>query len=277
MTFAAAAASGYGIQVRYVGSVSAPMQEAVSAAVAKWTRAVIGDVADVSVNLPAGSCAGVSYSALREVVDDLLIFVQVVAIDGPGKTLGSSAPCYVRSTGRLPILGGIKLDAADVSQMDAQGTLADVVLHEIGHILGIGTLWSEFSLLVDAGTSTVSFTGTRATEAFQAAGGSNWLGVPVENTGGTGTRDSHWRESSLGNELMTGFIDLGTNPLSAISIASLGDLSYTVDLAAADGFSVVAAARAAPAGTAIELLDDVAPEPLFEIDENGVVRPVQPR
>jgi hypothetical protein len=29
--------------------------------------------------------------------------------------------------------------------------------------------------------------------------------VPVENSGGSGTRDAHWRESEFGNEVMTGY------------------------------------------------------------------------
>ena len=40
------------------------------------------------------------------------------------------------------------------------------------------------------------FTGVQALSAFNAVGGSNYTAsakVPVENTGGTGTADAHWR------------------------------------------------------------------------------------
>ena len=40
-------------------------------------------------------------------------------------------------------------------------------------------------------------------------------------TGGAGTRDGHWRESVLANELMTGWINAGSNPLSVLSVRSL--------------------------------------------------------
>src|SRR4051794_6205534 len=48
--------------------------------------------------------------------------------------------------------------------------------------------------------------------------------VPVENTGGPGTRDSHWREAVFGNELMTGFVGPAGNPLSRTTVGSLQDL-----------------------------------------------------
>ena len=44
--------------------------------------------------------------------------------------------------------------------------------------------------------------------------------------GGPGTRLSHWRESVLNNELMTGFLNLGENPLSRITAGSMRDLGY---------------------------------------------------
>lgn len=52
----------------------------------------------------------------------------------------------------------------------------------------------------------------------------------------------HWRLTTsgvlLGNELMTGFLDAGTNPLSSLTIASLQDLGYEVSFDAANQFSL---------------------------------------
>jgi hypothetical protein len=63
--------------------------------------------------------------------------------------------------------------------------------------------------------------------------------VPVEGSqGGDGTINSHWRETTFNNELMTGFLNTGTNPLSKMSIKSLEDLDYTVDVSAADPFTI---------------------------------------
>jgi hypothetical protein len=63
----------------------------------------------------------------------------------------------------------------------------------------------------------------------------------VEGTqGGPATLYSHWRESTFNNELMTGFIQQGSNPLSVMSIRSLEDLNYTVNPAAADPYTLPA-------------------------------------
>ncbi|HEY8312259.1 MAG TPA: hypothetical protein VIG47_16955, partial [Gemmatimonadaceae bacterium] len=66
------------------------------------------------------------------------------------------------------------------------------------------------------------------------------LGVPIENTGkvGDGTRDSHWRASVFGHELMTGTIHNGLNPLSLVTIETLADFGYAVVPEAADDFDV---------------------------------------
>ena len=103
-------------------------------------------------------------------VDDILIFVELVDIDGAGKTLGQAGPCYIRSDDSLPVVE-LKLDQADLQHMEAIGTLDNVVLHEIGHVLGIGTLWPTKNLLVGAGTVDPQFVGTSRIAAYHSMGG----------------------------------------------------------------------------------------------------------
>jgi hypothetical protein len=225
---------GYGIEIRFTGSVPGSQQSIFDAAAGWWTRAISGDLPSVPMSVPAGAC-GVPHAAINEVVDDLIIFVAVSPIDGPGKILGSAGPCFIRSGG-LPVLGVMYLDAADVDQMQINGTLEAVVAHEMGHILGVGTMWG--GMVVGAGSSDPYFTGSAAVSAFLASGGSGYPGnpVPVENTGGPGTRDSHWRESVFGSELMTGWINGASAPLSSVTLASLVDLGYTVNVNLSSGF-----------------------------------------
>jgi hypothetical protein len=165
-------------------------------------------------------------------------------------------------------------DVDDLDMLEGKGLLEAVFLHEMGHVLGFGSVWSDLDLLVDAaetGGSDPHFTGSRAIAAFNNAGGSGYAGakVPVETNGGLGTSDVHWRESVLDNELMTGFLNEGANPLSAISVASLGDLGYRVDLSAADGYSFTAALRAAATGKRLQLKDDVLRLPIRGVDASG--------
>ncbi|MXX54339.1 MAG: hypothetical protein F4106_08740 [Gemmatimonadetes bacterium] len=51
--------------------------------------------------------------------------------------------------------------------------------------------------------------------------------------------DGHWRESVMGNELMTPATQLGESaPLSAITIQTLADLGYRVNVGLADSYSL---------------------------------------
>jgi hypothetical protein len=72
--------------------------------------------------------------------------------------------------------------------------------------------------------------------------------VPLENTGGAGTADSHWRETIFRNELMSGFVAAPGNPLSRVTAGSLQDLGYTVDLSAAEPFGLPNLVELAEAG-----------------------------
>ena len=119
------------------------------------------------------------------------------------------------------------------------------------------------------------FPGSAAIAAFDLVGGSSYTGgqkVPVENQeGGPGTRDSHWRTSVFANELMTGFLNTGSNPLSRVTVASLGDLGYVVDEAGADDFMslIVTPPPAAPGLEPLPLGDDILRGPVYLVDSDG--------
>jgi hypothetical protein len=237
-----APSSSFHIDVRYVVPVATEYRQVFAAAVARWQNVIIGDLSAEYADLPANSCG--NSPALDELIDDLLIFVELVPIDGVGQVLGSAGPCYVRSEGLLPVLGTMRFDVADLDRLWFNGSLADVIQHELGHVLGIGTLWPLYSLLQGAGSDDPYFSGALGMSRFTLAGGliPSGRGVPVENTGSAGTRDSHWRETTLQNELMTGWLISAGNPLSAITIGSLADMGYTVNMFAADPFTLSSAA-----------------------------------
>jgi hypothetical protein len=230
---------GFNIDMRFMGEMpNAVVLAAFRNARERWQRIITGNLPSVQFKQPAGSCAGIAHPALDEVIDDLIIFVRVTPIDGPFGFAGFAGPCWVRGSSGLPFMGGITLDSDDTDRLAAKGTLIDLILHEIGHVLGIGTLWNDpqFSLLQGGGGSDPQYTGRRARHGFVLGGGLTPEGVPVENTGGQGTRDGHWRESILGNELMTGVLNSTGNPLSSITIGSLMDLGYQVNFGAADPY-----------------------------------------
>ena len=90
------------------------------------------------------------------------------------------------------------------------GRLPAVVLHEMLHVIGIGTLWRTRDMLVGSGTSDPRFIGTLAgAQCISSGGFSNCSDgrVPAENLGGSGTAEVHWRESVFDREVMTGFVE----------------------------------------------------------------------
>ncbi len=225
--------SGFSIQVR-VSGLTPGQQNAFQQAANRWAQVIIGDLPNATYN-------GVA-------VDDLLIDASAVAIDGPGGVLGQAGPDRFRTGSQLPYHGSMEFDTADLAALEANGQLTAVVLHEMGHILGIGTIWDNLGLLSGAGTSNPRFVGAQATTQYNAIFGRNENGVPVENSGGSGTADSHWRENILGNEVMTGYVNSGANPLSRITVGSLADLGYQVNLSAADNYAPPGASLVAGGG-----------------------------
>jgi len=97
----------------------------------------------------------------------------------------------------------------------------------------------------------------------------------VENCCGSGTRNSHWRESVFDTELMTGFLNFGANPLSVVTTASMGDLGYLVHYAASDTYLLSLPLRAGPSPVR-PLGDDILRWPIAVLDAAGRVTQVIP-
>src|SRR5438309_972235 len=224
------------------------------------------------MNIAAGQCTSRA-PAVNETVDDILIFAILDSIDGPGKILGQAGPCWIRgpmpATGKwLPIIGVMFFDTADVHNLEMSGLFDEVVTHEMGHVLGFGTIWSGSYLNLVVGPTTQGgtdphFVGPQALAAFDRIGGTGYTAgakVPVENccTPGGGSNDAHWREAVFGDELMTSFLGASgvPKPLSVLTVASMGD----------------------EGGQAVPLVDDILRLPIGVVDARGrFVQWVMPR
>ncbi len=256
-TVSATVATAYSLEVRYFGGDPTPeVRTAFDNSAARIRGAITGSLPSVvftNRDLSGSQSCGVP-AVLNETVPGVVIFAQVHPIDGPGKVLGAAGPCLIRSTSRLTVIGVMEFDEVDLAGLVASKRLEDVILHEMLHVVGFGTLWDQKtpSLLVGAGGPDSRFIGATAIQACSEAGGTTLCagGVAVENCVGLsncggGTRDSHWREGTttlpgFRTELMTGFVSGAgiPNPFSNMSVQSLGDLGYVVNANASDPYTV---------------------------------------
>ena len=227
----------YDIVLRFQGSPTAEQQAFFNAAATRWESVVVRGVPATFVDVAQDDCGDGTNAAISQVVDDLVIDVVLTPIDGPSGVLGQAGACSLAFSDRLPRFGVMKFDTADVANLISQGRFDETVTHEMAHVLGYGGLWGPaFKALLVDDASDPRFSGARSIAEWSQLGRTGT--VPVEAGGGPGTARSHWRETTFDTELMTGFLDPGSNPLSRLSIASLADLGYQVDLAQADAYSL---------------------------------------
>ena len=129
-------------------------------------------------------------------------------------------------------------DTADVVSLETGGRIEDVILHEMAHVLGFGTLWSRKNLIQGSGTMDPRFIGAASIREYTDLDPDGGGTVPLSNTGGAGTREGHWRELIVGDELLTGFLSGTDRPLSRLSVAAFEDIGYEVDYTSADPFTL---------------------------------------
>jgi hypothetical protein len=280
VSFTATAApdpTSFNIGLQYLSTPTPSQRQAFTDARLRWQGAITGDLEDGL--LQATAVCGPGSPDFNQEIDDVVILVSLVEIDGPGDILASAGPCWVRDT-YLSILGVMQFDTADLRTVESSGLLSTVVEHEMAHVLGFGLVWDSLALIADPSLPPASgtdphFTGAQAINAFNSVGGTGYVAgakVPVENSGGPGTADGHWRESVFGSELMTGYVNQGQNPLSVVTLAALADQGYAVDLAAADPYSgLMLALRAFDNRPQLLLRNDIRRGPVRKVDRSGRV------
>jgi hypothetical protein len=230
---------GFQITLRFLNGATASQDAVFRTAAAKWQSIITGDVPNTSGSIPARGCGNdFPTPPFNGPIDDVLIDVVLQPIDGAGNILGAAGPCLARKADRLTLYGIMLFDTADLDAIQQAGVLDEVIVHEMGHVLGFGTLWDFGRNLLQGTAADPRFVGPLAIAGYKSVGGRG-SSVPVEEGFGPGTRFSHWDEETFDEELMTGFISLrGESPLSIVSVGSMGDLGYVVNNAAADAYKL---------------------------------------
>ncbi len=186
-----------------------------------WEQVVVGDLPDWITPLPADPSG--CHPAVDRPIDDLLVIIEVVRLDGPGNQLGDVKICRTRPNG-LPLVSRIRLDHDDLDRVDDQVGIERALRHFLGHALGLGTGWAGRADLADPaglrylGQSTV-----------QAANWSRWVPddpvllpwdvVPLGDV-------IHWADA-VGSDIMTATLTRQSE-ISTLSAAALRELGYLV-------------------------------------------------
>jgi len=214
------AGTAYNVTIDFVGTWTAELQSAFIEAADYLSTIILGDLPDALVD-------GIA-------IDDITITATLDTIDGVGGILGSAGPRELRGDGSyLPATGAMTFDSADAQNQLGLGNWEAIILHEMMHAMGFGSLWSLMGLTSGSvGGGDLRFTGANATDVYQsefpgiaANDPGAPLGVPVETDGGSGTAGSHWDEVLFNAELMTGYVDTGSF-VSLMTIAALEDMGY---------------------------------------------------
>ncbi|MEO7360928.1 MAG: leishmanolysin-related zinc metalloendopeptidase, partial [Gemmatimonadaceae bacterium] len=252
------------------GAPSARQQLAVSRAIAKWRSVIVGNTGASRVKLDAQNCGRNWTPAVDEMVTNVLILARIGPIDGTGGIGGDAGPCVLHSSTGLTSFGTMLFDSADLASLESSGLIDGVVAHEMGHVLGVGSLWTEKNLITDLNMADPIFVGASAKQQFALLlSGYSGRPVPVENVGGSGSTGGHWRESVFRNELMTSVINSGTNPLSRVTVASLKDVGYDVSFVGADAFSITSQLMSSASPFGVQWTNDIHVTPLFTSDWQG--------
>ena len=195
------------------------------------------------------------------------ISVASIPISVNATTSGLAAANYSSSTiqggFRLATSGFMNVNVNEIENFanwqgvnpNGRNYIDELLAHEVGHVLGIGTLWTVNNVYE---TNTFQYTGAYGLAAYQAEFNQAAAFIPVEDAGNTGTPNAHWDQlmrsspqegnpndpyslsplvgvtdqygRDRGLELMTGAIDPDYSEpfLSRFTVQSMRDMGYTV-------------------------------------------------
>ncbi len=216
----AASAAPFTISVNFTGGLTSSQQSIFSTAANIW------------MGLLPSYQPGISIAALN-------INASGVAFDGVGGILGGAGPDTLTTQGgyTLATTGTMQFDSADLANMESNGSLLPVILHEMAHVMGFGTLWTANGVYIN---NTGQYTGPAALSTYKVEFSQpSATFIPVELGGSPGTANGHWNEfdgggsltgiiSPLGDmqfEIMTGWINTPYF-ISQTTVASFVDIGF---------------------------------------------------
>ncbi|HYW50817.1 MAG TPA: hypothetical protein VE861_09435, partial [Gemmatimonadaceae bacterium] len=203
----------------------------------KWRRALRSTPTGDFVRLQIGECRNAV--PVAQFITGVRVLIKLDTL--PPRVAGQGGPCVVRGNG-LPLLGTVSLNRFTYNALSDR-KLDDLIQHEVGHVLGLGTVWSRgaFGGLVvgDSEATDPIFVGANALAAFPKLGSSARFGgrlIPLE----VRVR-GHWRGDAFVNEVMSPQLVAAEQATSAVTVAALRDLGWNVELEAYEEYALPSA------------------------------------
>lgn len=163
--------------------------------------------------------------AILDQLGSLYISATVAPVDGPGGILGFAGPDAIITLGpsqrdyAVAVRSSMTFDLDDFPSLIADGTLVQVIAHEMGHAMGFGTLFEGNDLIGPRGGfgATEYINGSYGIKGYRRDIGNPIASfVPLEQRGGPGTALGHWLDAppffnqaftpAFKKEIMTGFL-----------------------------------------------------------------------
>ena len=234
----------FDIELVFLDDFDEKQKEMLRLVAKRWMSVITDDLQDYEFAQGwSGQCGDHSFEIpAGERIDDLRIYMTTFEGGGPegGGPVGRGGPSLLRDGSHLPVVGCMGFDLEHAN-------LLITGLHEVGHVLGFGTIWDDLGFYQNPPDGDQHFSGPLAIAAFDDAGGAGYSGkkVPLNDP-------AHWRGDVFQRgELM---LPWGGGALSAITVQSLTDLGYGVDVSQADPYTLPHAAAKVSAKIAVSAL-----------------------
>ena len=225
---------------------------------ARWRRIVRSAPAGEQVSLKIGDCR--NRVPVAQFISGVRVLIRLDTLFSFIAAQGGA--CVIRANG-LPLLGTVQINVSYYKTI-SDAKLDDLIMHEVGHVLGIGSVWGRGQLsgyvVGDSNATDPIFIGPNTVTAFSRLGGSaRFTGrrVPIELK-----FLGHWRASAFAGELMAPALVPAFQPTSAVTVAALRDIGWNVEPEAYEEFQLPAAVlsgrvspRVVPGGVQERALD----------------------
>ena len=240
----------FNIELRFHDSVPQSHWTFYRQGAARWEEIILGDLPDAII--PHQRTGNNSYHApyspelikAGTPIEDLIV---TVTYDDAIRGTAIGGPTWIRPETKLPMAGFVVVDGEymvdwwyEVGEVQASFDetinakayaeaylnvwLYETAVHEIGHVLGIGTIWNlDDRFHYDTDPMKSYFAGEHAVAAFSLLEGVPFTGNPVPVY-----RSGHWNGRIIPEARMSNN-GMHLNYISTVTVAALADLGYEVD------------------------------------------------